>query len=406
MINKFILLLWIFLLVSLGAGEEQIYLAKVDGTINEGVAKYLGRVIEEGNREKTDLIVIKLDTEGGLIKGTQSIVRNILDSKVKVAVFVHKSGGWAYSAGTYILISSDIAVVNPQASIGAAMPVPPENKTTKAMESWISTLAEENKRNATIAKKFVSENLALSGEEALEKGVIEYTAKNLPELFKKLNFEKPKVKEIKPSFQEDFFSLLSHPQIVSLLFLIGVLGIIFELQTPGIGPGVIGTICLLLGLWGLGTIEFSLMGILLILVGIALLIAEFLQPGFGVFGISGTIAIFLGILTIDAEPFFTPKITDSITMFVFGVSLCMIIFFIIVTRGVVKSFREKVKTGPEALIGKRGKVIEELNPRGMVKVNSEIWSGISADKNTIKKGKEVKILKVEGNLLIVEKRPL
>jgi len=401
---KSILFISLVILLVPTATGELVHVAEINGDINSGTAQYIHRVIEDANQEGIDLIIIKLETPGGLLKATQDIVRDILDSKVEIVVYVYKKGGWAYSAGTYILMASDIAAVHPDASFGAAQPIPPDNKTVNAMAIWMETLAETNHRNSSLAKRFVTENIALSGNEALERGIIEYTPESLEQLLMELNLTSAQRKEIKPSFQEGFFSTLSHPQMISLLFLIGVLGIIYVFKTGELELSPIPVIALLLALWGIGTIQFSWMGIFLIIVGIALLIAESLQPGFGIFGITGGISILLGILTIDAEPFFTSRLFDEITMFVLGVTVCTIGFFVIAAKKVVESMHERIKTGPEALIGKKATVIEELNPRGMVKIDSETWSAVSINGEFIEKDETAEVVEVRGSMLYVQKK--
>lgn len=397
---KFILIGLILLLAPIARGEV-VHVAEIDGTINAGVAQYIKRVIEDAEKEDADLVVIKLDTPGGLIEATREIVRKILDSKVKVAVFVHKEGGWAFSAGTYILMASDIATAHPQASIGSAQPFPAENKSINAMASYMVTLAETNNRNSSIARDFVVKNLDLTGKDALEKGVIEYTPRDLEQLLGELNMSQAQIKEVKPSFQEGLFSMISHPQLVSLLFLIGFLGIIYVIKTGELELSLIPAVALLLSLWGMGTIKFSPLGIALILIGIALLFMEFSQPGISIFGVSGGISILLGILTIDAEPFFTPS--SEITFFVLGISIAIIVFFIIVANKVAISIGKRIKTGAEALLGEKGIVTEELKPRGLIKLHGELWTAISSDKEGIKVEKEVEVVRVEGNLLYVIK---
>ncbi len=399
--SKFILSISLVILLASIATGELVHVAEIDGTINAGVAQYIKRVIGDAEDEGADLVVIKLDTPGGMIEATREIVREILDSKVNIAVYVHKEGGWAFSAGTYILMASDIAAVHPMASIGSAQPIPADNKSINAMASYMVTLAETNNRNSSIARAFVAENLDLTGKEALKKGVIEYAPENLEQLLSELNLSHAQIKEVRPSFQEGLFSMISHPQIVSLLFLIGFLGIIYVIKTGELELSLIPAIALLLGLWGLGTIKFSPLGIVLILIGIALLFIEFSQPGISIFGVSGSISIVLGILTIDAEPFFTPS--SDITFFVMGISIAIIVFFIIVAKKVAGSIRERIKTGAEALIGEKGMVVEELRPRGLIKLHGELWTAISSDKERIEVGKEVKVVRLEGNLLYVIK---
>ncbi|MBZ1345396.1 MAG: ATP-dependent Clp protease proteolytic subunit [Candidatus Nealsonbacteria bacterium] len=198
-------------------------IAEIDGEIKAGTLQYLKRVVREAEKAEAEYLIIKLDTPGGLLKSTRDIINLLLETKVKTVVFVHKEGGWAYSAGTFILLAADYAVVHPEASIGAAEPrimagevMEADPKVVEGMASWIKSLAERNQRNPEIAEKFVRENLTLTGKEAKEVGVIDETARNLDELFLKLEISEPKITEIQPTPIERFFDLLSHPYLISL----------------------------------------------------------------------------------------------------------------------------------------------------------------------------------------------
>ncbi len=391
---------------------QLIYLAEIEGEIRAGTHQYLKRVIKLAEEEKAEFLVIKLDTPGGLLKSTKDIVDSMLETETKTIVFVHKEGGWAYSAGTFILLAADFAVLHPEASIGAAQPrqiigetMEVDQKMIEGTTSWIKSLAEIHQRNAEVAEKFVRENLTLTGKEAKEIGIVDETAKNLDEFFLKLNILDPKIREMKPTFSEKFFDFLSHPYLVSFLLTIGGLAIIMAIRAGEFElSGIIGIIALLIGLWGMGVITFSFLGIGLILLGLFLLMMEiFIEPGFGIFGIGGAIAIVLGIFTFEAEPFLTHGFFEAMKMVVIGAVLSICILFVIIGRGVAKTLRVKPKTGPEALIGLQAEVVKILNPLGQVKIKGEIWSAESFDKKIIPKKLKVEIVKVEGNTLIVKK---
>lgn len=414
MSNKLILVL-IFLIFfpfyySL-AENQNVYLAEIDGEIKAGTFQYLKKVIKLAEKEKANYLLIKLDTPGGLLKSTKDIVDLILATPVKTIVFVYKEGGWAYSAGTFILMAADFAIVHPEASIGAAEPrtiisekMEADPKVTEGMASWMKSLAEKNQRNLEVAEKFVRENLTLTGKEAKELGVIDETARNLEEIFLKLEILEPEIKKIFPTPIERFFDLLSHPYLISLFLTLGGLGLIFAFRTGEFElAGILGLIFLLIGLWGIGIIQFSVFAIALILLGISLLIVEIFQPGFGIFGGLGIISLILGIFTFEAEPFFSPRIFEAMTMVVLGAVISIAILFVIIGRGVVKSLKEKPKTGPETLIDKIGEVIKTLDPAGQVELKGEIWLARSIDGEKIPKGVKIKIIKVEGNTLFVEK---
>jgi len=390
--------------------NQLVYLAEVDGEIKAGTLQYLKRVVKEAEKAEAEYLVIKLDTPGGLLKSTKDIIDLLLKTEIKTVVFVHKEGGWAYSAGTFILLAADFAIVHPDASIGASQPQEMFGQEQKVAEkviegtvSWIKSLAEIQKRNSEIAEKFVRENLTLTGKEAKEIGIIDETAKNLDELFSKLEISEPKIKEIQPTPIERFFDFLSHPYLISLFLTLGGLGLIFAFRTGEFElTGILGLILLLIGLWGMGVITFNFLGIIFLLLGIFLLLLEVFQPGFGILGFLGIISLLFGVFTFQGEPFLSPQIFTAVTMIVFGAILGIGILFIIIGRGVVKTLRTKPKTGPEALIGLEAEVIEELTPRGRVKIKEETWLAESLNGRIIPKGTKVEIIKVEGNTLLVK----
>ena len=389
--------------------ESLAYLAEIDGEIKAGTLQYLKRAVREAEKAEAEYLIIKLDTPGGLLKSTKDIIDLLLETETKTVVFVHKEGGWAYSAGTFILLAADFAFVHPAASIGACQPQEMfgqgevGDKVIEGTVSWIKSLAETQERNSEIAEKFVRENLTLTGKEAEEMGIIDGTAKNLDELFFKLGISEPGIMEIKPTPIERFFDFLSHPYLISLFLTLGGLGLIFVFRTGEFElTGFLGLILLFIGLWGMGVITFNFLGIIFLALGIFLLLLEVFQPGFGIFGFFGIVSLLFGIFTFQGEPFLSPKIFDAMTMMVLGAILGIAILFIIIGRGVVRTLKTKPKTGPEALIGLEAEVIKELNPIGQVRLREEIWQAKSIKDEIIPKNSKVKIVKIEGNTLFVE----
>jgi len=388
-----------------------VFLAEVDGEIKTGTFQHLRRAIREAEEEGADYLVIKMDTPGGLLQSTRDIVDLLLATPVKTVVYVHKEGGWAYSAGTFILMASDFAVVHPEASIGAAEPrimagevMETDPKLVEGMVSWIKTLAERSQKNQEIAEKFVRDNLTLTGREAKELGAVNETARDLDELFLKLEIIGPEIIKVQPTASERFFDFLSHPYLISLFLTLGGLGLIFAFRTGEFElSGILGVIFLLIGLWGMGTIQFSVFGLILILLGLFLLILEVFEPGFGIFGGLGIVSLALGVFVFEAEPFLFPGIFEAMTMVVLGAVLSVAALFIIITRGTVKALKTKPQTGSESLIGLEAEVIKELNPAGQVKMKEEIWSAKSENLEKVQEGEKVKIVKVEGNTLLVQK---
>jgi len=390
--------------------EGLVFVAEVDGEIKAGTLQYVKRAVEKAKAGRAELFVIKLDTLGGLLKPTQDIADLLLQTEMKTAVFVNKESGRAFSAGTFILLAADFAFVNPTASIGAAQPLEmfsqneASDKIVSATASWIRGLAEARSRDPQIAEKFVRENLSLTGKEAEELGIIDGAVSNLDELLLKLGIVNPEIKEIKPTFFEVFFDFLSHPYLVSLFLTLGSLALILAFRTGEFETsGLIGFIFLLTGLWGIGVITFNVLGIIFLALGIFLLFLEILSPGFGFFGFLGIASLIFGIFTLEREPFFQTKFFDAVTMLVLGALAGILILFIIICRGAFKTFKTKPKTGAESLVGLEAEVLEELKPAGRVRLKQESWRAESMDGKTIDINKKVKVIKIEGNTLFVEK---
>ncbi len=398
--KKIILLFILPLLFSTLASGETAYIAEIDDTINSGTFEYVKGVMEQAEKNDAAFIIIKLNTEGGLLKPTQKIVDLLLNSEVRSIVYIYKSGGWAFSAGTYILLAADTAVVHPSASIGAAQPIPADEKIVKASTSWIRGISEQRKRPANITEKFVSENLALTGKEALEKGVIDFTAVTLEEILEK--FEISETKIVERGFINKFFSLISNPQLASLLLSLGILALFFGFYTGSIEiTAPVGVIALAIGLWGIGSISFSVLGLILILLGVGLIIIELLNPGISVYGVAGAIALLIGIFTIDTEPLLRKELFSAINTFVLGLAIAAAAFFILVATKVAKVRKRPVVSGKGRLIGMKALVIESLKPKGLVKLEGEIWTAEADARKTFKKGSSVKVKGVRGNTLIV-----
>ena len=409
--KKYILLATLLITLPSFADASRIYLTEIDGEIKAGTVQYLDRAIIEAEAGQADYLVITLDTPGGLIDSTREIVDSIIESEVEIVVFVSKSNGWAYSAGSFILMASDYAFVHPEASIGAAEPrIMGEGegdlKMIEAMASWIGGLAIKNGRDPEIAKKFVTENLTLNGSEALTAGVIDGTAVDFNELFSVIGIIDPEMISIQPNFFEEVFNLLSHPYLVSLFLTLGVWGLSFAFRTGEFEiTSVIGLIFLAIGLWGIGVINFNLLGIALLFLGIFLIAIEvFINPGFGALAILGVISLSLGIFNFGAEPFLGPRIFDFITLFTIGVLISLLVFFMIISKEVAGTLKIKSVTGPESLLGKKGRVIDLISPFGRVDIDRESWSARSENDERIEKDLFVEVIKVEGNAVTV--RPI
>lgn len=380
-----------------GAQQDFVYSIEVKGDINAGTADFIAKSIDRAERDNTALI-IKLDTPGGLLSATEDIVDDILSDRVRTAVYVTPSGSWAYSAGTFILLSSNVAAMDHNTALGAAKPIPADEKTVNAMATWIKTIAENRGRPSEIAENFVRQSSTMTSEEALEENVIDLIAGDIDEVLVYMGLEGAEVREIEMGLVSKFLSIISNPQIVVILFILGLFGLIAEITTPGIGlPGVAGVICLILALWGMGIVEVNYVGVALIGLGAILLAYEVLTPGFGVFGGGGIAALVLGLMMVDKEPWV--EVVGNVAK---GIVLGIVAAFSVLLLLVRRAMRRPVAVGKEELIGKIGVATTNLAPRGFVRLKGERWSAVC--KGRIRKGEKVVVKGVKGITLIVERR--
>lgn len=402
--NKRILVLAIFLIIfgciataHLGKAQQGVvYVIEVDGTIDAGISNFIRKSIDRAERDNVALI-IKMNTPGGLLSATKEIVDRMLNAKVKLVVWVTPRGAWAYSAGTFILLASDTAAMDNGTTIGAAQPRPEDPKITAAMAEWIGEVADQRGRPKNVAELFVAQNLTMGPQEALDNGIIELRASSVDEILDNIGLSGARVETLEMGIFEKVLRVLSDPNIVSILFIAGLLGILAEITTPGIGvPGIAGVICLLLAFWGLGVLEINYVGVALILLGVVLIAAELFTPGFGVFGIGGGVALFLGLMMIDKEPWI--EVAGNVAKGMAIVLLAVFAIFIVLAR---RAMKKPVAVGKEELIGKIGVAATNIAPEGLVRLKGELWTAVS--KVSIKTGEKVVVKDIRGIKLIVVK---
>ncbi len=420
---KKIFLLLFFLIVSITkfSFPNTGYVLKVEGAIGPVTYYQIKNVISLGEKNKADFVLLILDTPGGLLSSTRKIVQEILSSNIPVICFVYPSGAQCASAGTFIALSSHILSMAPATNIGAAHPVTltggeteskMEEKIVNDTVSFIKTIARHRNRNEKWAEKAVRESISSTEEEALKEKVIDLIAKDVNELLERidgmtvnikdkeiiLHTKNAELKEAKAEFKDKILQFISDPTISYLLLIIGIWGIIFELSHPGFGiPGIVGTIALILAFFGLHTLPINLAGLILIMLSFIFFAIEALTPTFGIFITSGIITFILGSLMLfrESSGIKIPLSTVSYVSILTGSFIWFVIWFAWKTK------RKKVITGKEGLIGEKGRVIEELNPEGMVFIHGEYWKAKSKS-GLIEKDKKIKVVDVEGLLLIVE----
>lgn len=420
------LLLILFLVVPPAYSKDNVVVVKLSGAINPAVAEYVSYEISQANAEKDSLIVLHMDTPGGLDTSMREIIKKIQSSEVPVASFVAPTGSRAASAGTFITIASHIAAMAPGTNIGAAHPINMlgggnDNEQAKTMEkkvvndaaAYIRSLAELRKRNAHWAELAVVNSVSISAEEAMKLNVIDFVAGDVKALVLAIHGREVqlasgsvslKTKNLKIIYHEmnprqKLLDIISNPNVTYILMMLGLVGLFFELSNPGLVlPGVIGSISLILALYAMQTLPINYAGLLLILFGVILFITEINVMSYGLLSVSGVISIFLGsTMLIDSDD---PALQISRAILYPTLALTVILSSGIVMLATRTRSLKKLG-GMEGMIGETGLVKEVLNPRGRVLVHGELWEA-EAD-TQITEGERVQVDFVQGLRIKVSK---
>ncbi|MBY5920929.1 NfeD family protein [Ferrimonas balearica] len=441
-----VLLLCLLLLApSVGA---QVWVVPIKGIIGPASSDFLVHQLEDAAENDVSLVVIQLDTPGGLDTAMREMIQAVTQSPVPVATYVSPSGARAASAGTYLLLASHVAAMSPGTNLGAASPVaigmpsqptspdpdtdpsagepeasPEDNdkvvaKTTlekKALNdaiAYIRSLAELHGRNAEWAEKAVSEAASLPASEALEMGVIDLIAGDIPSLLEAINgrevtlLGQPHVIDSQgelvtraPNWRHRFLAVITNPNVAYILMLVGIYGLILEFYNPGVGlPGVLGGICLLLAMYALQMMPLNYAGLALMILGIILMITEALSPSFGLFGIGGVIAFALGsTMLMDSD---LPGYQVALPL-ILGISLTSLGVFTLVLSMVLRARRRPATTGDVQLEGAQAQVVDGFPGPGRVRFGGEIWQATSDE--VLERGEAVTILHRQGMTLSVRK---
>ncbi|MCX7760012.1 MAG: nodulation protein NfeD [Hydrogenothermaceae bacterium] len=411
----------IFLLLLLNVAKAEIILANWNDAITPVAADYIKRVVDTAEKKRACVVILTLDTPGGLDTAMRDIIKSISNTPIPFVVYVYPKGARAASAGAIITVASDVAVMSPMSNIGSASPVSMEGrdieetmkkKVINDMVAFVKSVALEKGRNPEVIEKMITESINLTAKEAVDKKVVDFIAMDINDLIDKLEGRKVKklgkeivlnvknqpITEVELNFKEVLLKVLSNPTVAYFLLMIGFYGIFFELYNPGsIIPGTVGAISLALALYSLNIISVNWLGLILILLGILFFVIELITPTFGGIAIAGIISLFIGsvILVSPESPYGDISLSIIIPTVIFSA-----LFFLIVAYLGLKAQREKPKTGEETIVGKEAVAYTDIDGQGYVMVDGELWKAISDKK--IEKGKKVRILNAEGLTLKVE----
>lgn len=421
-------LLALFWSLPTAAYAARIVELDIEGPIGVATADYVDAGLRHAIERDADLVVINIDTPGGLVKPMRTIVQNILASPVPVAVYVSPAGARADSAGTYITLAAHVAAMAPTTHLGAATPVPlmggdesdESGEDSSAMDrkvindavSSIRALAERYGRNADWAEKAVTEAATLTASEALENNVVDIVATDLEDLLQQIDGREvmvanearvlsttdAEVERFAPDWRLRLLSAISNPEIVVLLGLIGLYGLMYEGWNPGaIVPGVVGAICLLLAAYALQVLPVNYAGLALIIVGIVLMAAEAFAPSFGALGVGGITAFVFGtIIMFDTG---VPGFGISYA-FVTGTALVFAVLLIWLLTYLLKLRRRGAVSGMEAAVGAVAVAMEDFSDEGKVWLDGEAWHARSTA--PVSRDQEVRVRAVDGLHLQVE----
>jgi len=411
-----------FVLFLLLFNVNDILIADLDGVISPASSSYLVRVVDLAEDQEATCLIFKMDTPGGLDVSMREITKRVLNAKIPVVVYVAPKGARAASAGVFILYASHVSAMAPGTNVGAAHPVSMGGekmdsvmveKVTNDAVAYLKALAKERGRNAEWAEQAVRESASVDAETALKLGVSDLIAEDEEDLIEKLDGRRVEVadeeitlhtrgsrtKEVKMTLRERLLLLLTNPNIAYVLLLLGIYGLFFELQNPGmIFPGVVGGICLILGFYSLHVLPVNYAGLALIVLSAILFILEIYITSQGLLTIGGIVALIFGSLILFESDVPYLRVSWEVIMLVVIIIAGFVIFLL--TLGVKAQFRRRA-TGSEGIVGEIGMARTDIKPSGgTIFVHGEFWNAVSDSK--IKKGSKVRVIDVKEMILRVE----
>jgi len=402
----------------------------IDGAIGPATADFVRRAIERAAKEGAPLVILRIDTPGGLDTSMREIIKSILASPVPVASFVSPSGARAASAGTFILYASHIAAMAPGTNLGAASPVSVMGgggtdkdgkktedtmmkKVTNDAVAYIRGFAQMRGRNAAWAEQAVREGVSLPAEEAVKKKVVDLIAPDVPALLKalegrsveaggvkrKLELAGAVAQEVEIDWRTRILGTITNPSVAYLLILLGVYGLLFEFMNPGmVMPGVVGVIALLIAAYALHLLPINYAGLALLLLGIGFMVAEAFFPAYGSLGIGGLIAFVIGSIMLIEETK-VPGFEIPIAL-IAGVAAASAGFLIFVVGMLLRARKRPVVSGREQMIGASGEALGDFDGEGWARVQGEHWK-VRAP-GAVRRGQKLRVTGMEGLVLTVE----
>lgn len=423
------------LLSHASADARDVWVLHLNGPVSAAASEYLVGGIDDAHdaAARPSVIILEMDTPGGLDSAMRVIIKRILSSQIPIVGFVSPQGARAASAGTYILYACHVAAMSHATTLGAATPVQLMGQPAKdddeqassaanAMQrkvlndaiAYIEGLARLRKRNSEWAADAVRSAVSLEAEQALEQNVINLVAESIPELLAGLHglevsiegkvqtlaTKNAEILDHQPSWRHNVLAILTDPNIAYLLLILGVYGLFFEASNPGLGlPGILGALCILMSLYAFQLLPINYAGVALILVGISLMVAEALAPSFGVLGIGGIAALILGsLLLIDStEPALQIALPLIISVAVFSAG-----FIILTLTMLIRHRKSRLVAGAECLCGEATRVESLVEGRPMVRVQGELWQTKTNSDVQLQIGDHVKVLGVDGLRLCIQ----
>ncbi|MCK5077600.1 MAG: nodulation protein NfeD [Calditrichia bacterium] len=420
-----VLHIFIICIFTLPLFSQSLYVVHLDGIINPVAVELVNDAIEKANIDSASVILIEMDTPGGLMKSMRMIVKEELNSNAPVIVYVSPSGSRAGSAGVFITLAAHVAAMAPGTNIGAAHPVSiggtidssgvMTKKILNDAVASIRSIAKKRNRNESWAEDAVRKSASITVSEAVELNVVDFMAEDIEEVLKKtqqlqlnnpmlpeLNYTSLRRVDIYKSWRQKILDFISDPTIAYMLLLIGIYGIMFEFYNPGaIFPGTLAVICLIMAFYGMQTLSVNIAGVLLILVGFVLFILEIKITSYGFLTIGGLVSFILGSVMLFNTSFPGVSIPWPV---IIAAAVFTFLFMVFAVGMAIRAQAQKITTGVEGLVGQVGTAAQTFkNNQGEIYVHGEIWAARLEKFDSVKKGEQIQIVSMKGMNAIVKK---